>query len=133
MARKQNPDTIILRAAEGFREGILNGRLSKGFCLAICLPLWAWLKSLGGQKRARLVELHFYYLDRYGNDETTNHFLIELEDGRVLDPTADQFERSPKFPKIYLGPMPDEYLAWSEAEALRSKSKVLAKKGTRSR
>jgi hypothetical protein len=120
-------DDALKKIAVGFREGILDGRPSAGFCLMICLPLWAFIRA--HIKGSRLVEKDFYFQGEYGDPKTTNHFYIELPDGRILDPTADQFQRaSGKFPKVYLGPMPVEYTSWTEAGELSRKAKVLAKK-----
>lgn len=42
----------------------------------------------------------------------TNHYWIELPDGRIIDPTADQFNEIKKqdMPKVYLGQKPDWYM-----------------------
>ena len=129
MTKRTNKDKTLLRVAEGFRVGILAGRPSKGFCFAICLPLHSYIRGYLGEPRAQLIERHFYRLNQYDGDETTNHFWIELEDGRILDPTADQFERaSGRYPSVYLGPLPNEYRAWMEAGELRLKAKALATK-----
>lgn len=78
----------------GFRSGILDGRPSRMMCFAVCAPLQAYLSMCGVE--TALVEAHF---------EECNHVWLQLPDGRILDPTADQFG----FPRVYIGPVPRQY------------------------
>lgn len=76
-------------------------------CFAVCYPLQGWL-SFAHQIEAELIELQFPHV---------NHAVLRLPDGRILDPTADQFNGElVKFPKVYLGPMPEIYQMWIEQE-----------------
>lgn len=89
-------DKQLLRFATQFRKGILNGGHSNMACFAVSAPLVALL-SVHGVK-GELIE---------GDLGHCNHFWIQLEDGRVLDPTADQFNAFEGFkpmPPVYLGP-----------------------------
>lgn len=82
-------DAELIEFAREFREGILGGRPSNLMCFAVCAPL------------AGLLELHGVRCEVVESDlDITNHVWIRLEDGRALDPTADQFGG----PDIYLGP-----------------------------
>ena len=63
----------------------------------VCAPLSTVLEVMGFENK--LVE---------GDLVVANHIWIELADGRVLDPTADQFNDLdfgwPALPQVYLGP-----------------------------
>ena len=84
-------DTQLVDFATEFRIGILDGRASTNMCFAVSAPLASLLRIHGVE--AELVESDL---------AETNHFWIRLADGRVLDPTADQFDES--LPPVYLGP-----------------------------
>jgi hypothetical protein len=46
----------------------------------------------------------------------TNHCWLALPDGRILDPTADQFVgHGATLPPVYLGPLPVIYQRWITA------------------
>lgn len=68
-------------------------------CYMVCAPLVGYLGFLGvaGCKLAQAEGVSCTF-------GTTNHYWIELRDGRVLDPTADQFnDMGHDFPPVYLG------------------------------
>ena len=90
-------DDVLMKSAVDFREGILAGRSSEGYCFMVCAPLEGYLHFLGID--AEMVE-GIVSLD---NDEwEIEHCWLCLPDGRVLDPTADQFENY-ELPEVYLG------------------------------
>lgn len=78
--------STLKRIVSEFRRGILGLSPSSRMCYAICLPLQSYL-SLAGYKTV-LIE---------GDFETdcgiTNHSWLQLPDGRIIDPTADQLSR----------------------------------------
>lgn len=88
-------DTELLKYVTEFRKGILGRHASKAMCLAVCMPL-SCLLTLEGVENT-LVE---------GEVGEWNHYWLELPDGRILDPTADQFGG---FLPVYLGPLPPEW------------------------
>lgn len=93
-------DKDILKFATSFRNGIVGRKKSKMRCYMVCAPL-ATLLCMNGVA-CRLIQGEVDYADTW-----CNHFWIELADGRVLDPTADQFNGLgdlPSLPKVYLGP-----------------------------
>lgn len=106
-------DAKLLRITRDFRAGILGDVPSRSMCFAVCAPLVGFLDMLG--VRSELVEVDFGFI---------NHVFLRLADGRVLDPTADQFldrdddcfqevcEHGPPLPDVYLGPMPAVYAHW---------------------
>ena len=83
-------DAELIEFATAFREGVIGDKPSGGFCFMVCAPLSGLLHAHGVE--AELNE---------GGPEHINHFWLELSDGRVLDPTADQFGI---LPPVYLGP-----------------------------
>lgn len=91
-------DEEIIKFAREFREGILDGRASQGFCYAICAPL------------APLLALNGVPCDiEEGAVGPINHYWLRLrDDGRILDPTADQFPEL-RLPRVYLGVKPSQY------------------------
>jgi hypothetical protein len=81
-------DKRLLSTARGFRDGILGRKPSKAMCFLVCWPLQTLLEAMGVE--SRLLETT---VGRY------NHTVLQLRDGRILDPTADQFDG----PKVFLG------------------------------
>jgi hypothetical protein len=88
-------DRQLLRFAASFRRGILGrGKSSRAMCFAVAAPLESLLLMCGVE--VRLVK---------GLVGDWEHYWLELGDGRILDPTADQFSMAP----VYLGPLPSWY------------------------
>lgn len=86
-------DKQLLRIAREFRKGILGKRSSHRMCGMVCFGLQGYLG---------LVGLHTAI--REGAVGDGNHLWLELPDGRVLDPTADQFDdEEVTYPPVYLG------------------------------
>jgi hypothetical protein len=88
-------DAELIEFATEFREGILGGAPSNWMCFAVCAPLAPLLRMSGVE--AEMVE---------GDLGVCNHYWLRLTDGRVLDPTADQFNahQIEQMPPVYLGP-----------------------------
>jgi hypothetical protein len=95
-----NSDKALLNLAAGFRKGILSGGNPDFMCFAICAPLQGLLSIEGIE-----TELIRGWVDC--GDYDMEHVWLRLEDGRVLDPTADQFPLS--LPPVYLGDQPAQY------------------------
>lgn len=95
----------IYRIAVDFRKGILNGKPSNWMCRAVCLPLQGYLGILGYE-----VELRDGVLFDTDGDELY-HTWLRLPDGRILDPTADQFNEAmgKSMPPVYIGELPEWY------------------------
>lgn len=94
----------LVRIATEFRRGVLSGRKSNGMCYAVCAPLQTMLNLYGHETELR----QGWITKRSGGPGYYGHFWLKLCDGRILDPTADQFTspKGEKMPKIYLGPKP---------------------------
>lgn len=95
-------DQQIMRIARATRDRITLGGRSSGYCAVVCVPLAVYLTSRG----VSAVDIH-------GAVGEWQHTWIALENGRILDPTADQFnskQYAARMPQIYLGPIPPHYL-----------------------
>jgi hypothetical protein len=92
-------DAELIDFVSGFRDGILDGREPYGMCFMICAPLVTLLNMHG-------VECEMVEGPVTVSDDFANHIWLELDDGRVLDPTASQFNGSQRqaLPPVYLGP-----------------------------
>lgn len=90
---KKMTDKQILKIATEFRKGMLGKRDSLGTCGMVCFALQGLLGAYGLQTRL--------YESEWGEG---NHIWLMLDDGRVLDPTIDQFNYiTPKYPVVHLG------------------------------
>jgi hypothetical protein len=87
-------DADLIEFAREFRDGILEGRPSWGWCFAISAPLSGLLNFEGIPNE--LVESD---LTDHPDSDFYEHSWIRLEDGRVLDATFDQFGGE----DVYLG------------------------------
>jgi hypothetical protein len=90
-------DDVLLHFATEFRHGVLESRASDLMCFAVAAPLESLLAMFG--YRTTLEEVWFPH---------RNHCWLRLADGRILDPTADQFGLAP----VYLGDVPALYTRW---------------------
>jgi hypothetical protein len=93
-------DKALVGFARGFRKGLLSGGSPEFMCYAICAPLQGllWLEGIETNLTHGWVQCGTYDMD---------HVWLELQDGRILDPTADQFPLS--LPPVYLGELPAQY------------------------
>ena len=87
-------DDELVGFATEFRQGLLDGKSSEMMCFAVCSALAGLLEFHGVS--TELVE---------GDLGEFNHCWLRLSDGRVLDPTADQFNSYgfDPLPPVYLG------------------------------
>ncbi len=101
-------DKELLAYVRSFRRGILQGRKPDRMCAMICEPLASLLDICGVHTEVVTVDF-----------PTTDHVFLKLADGRILDPTASQFnQRGVRFPVVYLGPLPDLFMLWmAQADA----------------
>ena len=106
MAKRLNKaDRRLIEYARKFRKGIIGDKPSARFCFMVCAPL-AGLLSFEGLTDADVTEGEVA-----PRGEPWEHCWLTLSDGRILDPTADQF-RDPDgkpMPAIYLGSKPEWY------------------------
>lgn len=98
-------DEDLLRFVQDFRAGLLDGKPPEDMCYVICHPLQCLL-SASGVDTDLLEVMVPEHITQIGCK--ANHFVLRLTDGRILDPTADQFPET-GFPDVYLGPIPDFY------------------------
>lgn len=93
-------DAELVEFASEFRRGLLGRRSSRYKCAMVTWPLAGYLEFEGVECAVDAVRLP-------EEAHAVQHVFIALPDGRVLDATADQFNRrgkEPKYPKVYLGP-----------------------------
>ena len=97
---KKNPDAALRKIVTGFRRGLLGNRPSTQMCFTVCAPLQGLLEIYG--HKTEMVEGDFGH---------TNHFWLRFSDGRIIDPTADQFKKPDggKMPRVYIGEKPEWY------------------------
>lgn len=83
-----------------FRDGILDGRKSEFMCIAVCSPLEGYLRFAHG------IETHVVAGAVWdGEGYEREHFWLEMSEGVVIDPTADQFPGL-NLPPVYIGELP---------------------------
>lgn len=86
-------DDKLIEYVKAFRDG-LGIKKSSGWCFMTCSPLATLLSCEG--VFCKMVHANYGIME---------HYWLELQDGRVLDPTCDQFGFG--LPKVYLGkPLP---------------------------
>lgn len=98
-------DKGLLKLCRQFKAGVLGRKKSKDQCYRVCAPLHSYLSFL--KIDCKLIEGYVTI-----GENITNHYWIELPDGRIVDPTADQFNEIKKqdMPKVYLGELPNWYM-----------------------
>jgi hypothetical protein len=87
-------DAQLIAFVTGFRDGIVGDGSPYGKCFMVCAPLVTLLCMHGVE--CTMVESMIH------GEDFDNHVWLQLADGRVLDPTADQFSLG--LPAVYLGP-----------------------------
>lgn len=96
-------DDELRQLAYEFRVGLIGANASpEGMCYAVAAPLACLLNACG--EKVDLIES-----DHSAVPECVwyEHYWIRLADGRVLDPTFDQFCSEEAVP-VYIGP-PTEF------------------------
>lgn len=94
----------LRKIALGFRNGLLGKKPSNWMCIAVCAPLQSFLAVVGYE--TQLID--GCVLDEDG--DVMHHCWLGLPDGRILDPTADQFSTpTRRMPKVYIGKLPTWY------------------------
>lgn len=89
-----NEDKKIKKFVMGFTKGVLGKGNSTDMCFAVCSPLSTLLNAMG-------ISCILAEGEIFGN----HHIWIALSDGRIIDPTADQFS----LPNIYCENRPKHY------------------------
>ena len=116
-------DKKLLRIVTSFRHGILGRKESDFMCLAVCAPLQTFL-LVAHDLRTEIVSGWVNVRTRQDRFFEAEHFWLELPDGRIIDPTHDQFGYEPK---IYIGPLKDNYRIVDQLpEARKMVSKEIA-------
>jgi hypothetical protein len=97
-------DKELIKITGQFTKGLLGKRKSNGMCFAVSAPLQGYLSACGLE--TELIEGEI----KIGKD-IHNHCWLKLPDGRILDPTANQFKTpdGKDMPITYLGKKPKWY------------------------
>lgn len=99
-------DEELIYVCTEFRSGLLNNSDSTSMCAVVSWAIQGYLSSVCNVN----IECFTTDLSDNTNTDAANHVWLLLPDGRVLDPTYDQFGGDP----IYLG-APTEYHINTEA------------------
>ena len=94
-------DKEIIRIAKEFTKGILDGGSTADMCFIVCAPLVSYLSVCGIDGELTEGELNGVY----------HHFWVTLPDGKIIDPTADQFGLL----NIWVRKQPSYYKAYKKA------------------
>jgi hypothetical protein len=97
-------DEKLLKMVKGFRAGILGRKRPNLMCYAVSAPLSCYLNFGGIVNKLKEVCV-------VQGPDVYFHWYIELQNGRILDPTASQFTTpaGEPMPLIYLGERPSWY------------------------
>ena len=97
-------DKELYRLVAGFTKGFLGKENSESKCFMICWPLQTYLSFCG-------VKTELISGEVSSDKHLWGHYWLKLMDGRIIDPTCDQFniDGGVKMPKIFIGEKPDYY------------------------
>lgn len=98
-------DKQIIKTTAEFTKGIIGKQESKNQCYKVCWALQGYLSICGLETELIVGEI-------YIKKDIYEHMWLKLSDGRILDPTADQFNSHnihPAMPKTFLGQKPEWY------------------------
>jgi len=92
--------TEISRVAKEFRKGLLKVKSSTNMCFVVSCSLAGYLNFTGFKCNTTEGIVGKYH-----------HYWITLGDGRIVDATADQFQKpnGENMPAIYVGEKPKWY------------------------
>jgi len=105
--------TKLHRLASTFTRGLLGKKRPHGNCFVVSYPLMGYLSFLGIE--TKLVQ---GWVDCNAPEHAHNrrnnlhsHYWLALSDGRIIDPTASQFNDrcGRRMRKVYVGPCPEWY------------------------
>lgn len=105
---KANESKELLRIVTSFRKGILGRKSPLKMCYVVCAPLSSYLKLGGYENELTEGEIR---LNGQNKGLIIGHYWITLKDGRIIDPTASQFNKmgNEDMPLIYFGKKPKWY------------------------
>lgn len=100
-------DKSLIRAVRSFTKELLKPYEGNTFmmCNYVCMPLSSYLEFCGIPNTLGSCEVD-------SDGATWSHCYLQLSDGRILDPTANQFNNphtGEAMPHYYLGIKPDWY------------------------
>lgn len=94
-------DKKLLRVCRSYRKGLLDGMPSTDMCGMMSHSLQGYL-SFFEHVETEVIE---------GSFMGQHHVWLKMEDGRIIDATADQFKdiAGNQMPDVYIGPHRNEY------------------------
>lgn len=93
----------LLKIVKSFRYGMIGRKGGRLQCYKVCAPLQGYLSMIGIE--TKLIEGDACYY-RYW----IGHYWLEMEDGKIIDPTAEQFATEKRLmPRVYIGVKPRWY------------------------
>lgn len=92
--------------AKEFSEGVLGKHGSTDMCFAVCSPLATFLNFSGVECDITEGEISY-------DGGTWHHYWITLPDGKIIDPTADQFvtPQGNRLKNLWVENKPQDYRA----------------------
>lgn len=107
-------DKQIIKAAQGFTRGLLGKKPTKDQCFKVCAPLHTYLKLCGIP--CELTEGEIAY-----ENHQWHHYWVTLSDGRIIDPTADQFIKpnGERLKNIWVEAEPFYYMEYEDEDYTR--------------
>jgi hypothetical protein len=102
-------DKEIAKIARGFTKGLLGKADTTNKCFIVCNPLRAYLSYCGIKCELTEGEIHYQKC-------VWHHYWITLSDGKIIDPTADQFYKPEggKLKNLYVKPKPGYYIKYTK-------------------
>lgn len=97
-------DKQIIIVAKGFTKGLLGNTASLNMCFDVCYPLSGYLNFAGIPCELTKGEILY-------DGGKWHHYWITLSDGRIIDPTADQFVKpgGERLQNIWVENKPENY------------------------
>ncbi len=95
-------ETSLRQMVAGFSNGIIGRGKSTGMCFMVCVALQGYLEFAGYPCRLIKGEI----------DGEVEHYWLELPDGKIIDPTTDQFNyrfKNKRLSRPYIGARPRWY------------------------
>jgi|SRR5688572_17732414 len=97
-------DKELKKVVSGFTKGFIGKGTAQSKCFVLCFPLQSFLNLCG-------VETELIEGEVEGEKFVWGHYWLKLKDGRIIDPTCDQFNipGGLSMPKVYIGEKPESY------------------------
>lgn len=97
-------DKELHKIVAGFTKGLLGNWTTESKCFMVSYPLQGYLSFLG-------IECELVKGEVNTPKAWWGHFWVKLKDGRIIDPTIEQFNypEDKPFKGVYIGELPSWY------------------------